>query len=145
MAIDRIGGLNSGNYSSSSVQSKTPEIHVSTIPNSEAGGRTDITLSKSKDGKDGQYNRETYDPGTVRTDKDVSPEKIKAAVDDLNKQIKIKHTQCSFKYHDDTNRISITVTDSETHEVIKEIPPEKALDMLAKAWELAGLMVDEKR
>ena len=57
----------------------------------------------------------------------------------------MKHTSLSFKYHDDTNRISITVTDKDTDEVIREIPPEKALDMLAKAWELAGLMVDEKR
>jgi flagellar protein FlaG len=29
--------------------------------------------------------------------------------------------------------------------VIKELPPEKTLDMIAKVWELAGLMVDEKR
>lgn len=87
--------------------------------------------------------------GSVQTEKDVSPEKVKAAVDDLNRHVKqantMKHTALSFKYHDDTNRISITVTDSDTDEVIREIPPEKALDMLAKAWELAGLMVDEKR
>ncbi|MCM1171669.1 MAG: flagellar protein FlaG [Clostridium sp.] len=81
--------------------------------------------------------------------KDVTPEQAKAAVEDLNRQVKqpkiIKHTQLSFKYHEDTNRISITVTDSDTDEVIREIPPEKALDMLAKAWEMAGLLVDEKR
>ena len=33
----------------------------------------------------------------------------------------------------------------DTDEVIKEIPSEKALEMLAKAWELAGIMVDERR
>ena len=32
-----------------------------------------------------------------------------------------------------------------TEEVIKEFPPEKTLDMIAKVWEMAGLMVDEKR
>ncbi|MCM1083010.1 MAG: flagellar protein FlaG [Clostridium sp.] len=81
--------------------------------------------------------------------KNVTPEQAKAAVEDLNRQVKqpkiIKHTQLSFKYHEETNRISITVTDSDTDEVIREIPPEKALDMLAKAWEMAGLLVDEKR
>ena len=35
--------------------------------------------------------------------------------------------------------------EKETKEVIKELPPEKTLDMIAKAWELAGLLVDEKR
>ena len=79
----------------------------------------------------------------------IAPDKIKAAVDDLNKTVKqaspLHHTQLSFKYHEDTNRISITVTDSDTDEVIREIPPEKTLDMLAKAWEMAGLLVDERR
>ena len=79
----------------------------------------------------------------------IAPDKIKAAVDDLNKTVKqaspMHHTQLSFKYHEDTNRISITVTDSDTDEVIREIPPEKPLDMLAKAWEMAGLLVDERR
>lgn len=76
---------------------------------------------------------------------DVSPEKVRSAVEDINKQIKQTHTFCQFAYHDDTNRITITVKDADTGDVIREIPPEKTLDMIAKAWELAGLMVDEKR
>ena len=28
---------------------------------------------------------------------------------------------------------------------IKELPPEKTLDMIAKVWEMAGILVDEKR
>lgn len=76
---------------------------------------------------------------------EVSPEKIKNAVSEINKKIRLTHTQCEFKYHEKTNRIMITVKDSETDEVIKEIPPEKTLDMIAKSLELAGLLVDEKR
>jgi len=87
------------------------------------------------------------DRAAVQSDKEISPEKVRSAVDDLNKQIRqnVKHTGLSFKYHDETNRISITVRDTDTDEIIREIPPEKALDMLAKAWEMAGLLVDEKR
>ena len=29
--------------------------------------------------------------------------------------------------------------------LIKELPPEKTLDMIAKVWEMAGILVDEKR
>jgi len=76
---------------------------------------------------------------------DVSPDKVKEAINEINKKIRPTNTQCEFKYHEKTNRISITVRDRETDEVIKEIPPEKTLDMIAKAWELAGLMVDERR
>lgn len=93
-----------------------------------------------------EQEKKKQDDDAVQTEgKEVPTERIKSAVDTLNKQIAMRHTNCSFKYHDDTNRISITVKDTDTDEVIREIPAEKALDMLAKAWELAGLMVDEKR
>jgi len=76
---------------------------------------------------------------------DVSPDKVKEAINEINKKIRPTNTQCEFKYHEKTNRISITVRDRETDEVIKEIPPEKTLDMIAKSLELAGILVDEKR
>ncbi|MBE5874939.1 MAG: flagellar protein FlaG, partial [Lachnospiraceae bacterium] len=41
--------------------------------------------------------------------------------------------------------VTIKIVDRTTKEVIKELPPEKTLDMIAKVWELAGIMVDEKR
>ncbi|MDD4707168.1 MAG: flagellar protein FlaG, partial [Firmicutes bacterium] len=40
--------------------------------------------------------------------------------------------------------IMVKVINDETDEIIREIPPEKILDMVAKIWELAGLMVDRK-
>jgi flagellar protein FlaG len=39
----------------------------------------------------------------------------------------------------------IKIVDRDSKKVIKELPPEKTLDMIAKVWELAGLLVDEKR
>ena len=30
-------------------------------------------------------------------------------------------------------------------ELAKELPPEKTLDMIAKVWEMAGILVDERR
>ena len=55
------------------------------------------------------------------------------------------NTVAEFSYNEPTKRIAIKIKNKETNEVIKEIPSEKALEMLAKAWELAGIMVDEKR
>ena len=48
-------------------------------------------------------------------------------------------------YHEATKRISVKIVDNDTKEIIREIPPEKTLDMISKMWELAGLVVDEKR
>lgn len=54
------------------------------------------------------------------------------------------NTIAEFGYNDPTNRITIKIKDKDTDEVIKEIPSEQALEMLAKAWEIAGMLVDEK-
>lgn len=70
-----------------------------------------------------------------------------ATIDDAVKSAnrKMMHTRCEYSYHKKTNRVSIKVLDADTQEVIREIPPEKSLDMLQKMWELAGILVDEKR
>lgn len=70
-------------------------------------------------------------------------EKIKKVVEEINKQN--SNSEAIFGIHDATNRVTIKIVDKDTKEVIKEFPPEKTLDMIAKAWEMAGLMVDEKR
>ena len=94
--------------------------------------------------KDGNE-QELYKKDDGKDLKDVSPEKVKDAISEINKKIAPTHTECAFKYHEKTHRISITVKDKETDKVIREIPPEKTLDMIAKTLELAGLLVDEKR
>ena len=71
--------------------------------------------------------------------------KMKDAIDKVNKKIVPTKTRCEFSYHEDTKRVSIKVIDQNTEEVIREIPPEETLDMLSKMWELAGILVDERR
>lgn len=70
-------------------------------------------------------------------------EAIKKAVDNLNKSM--KNTSAIYGIHEGTNRVTIKIVDKQTKEVIKELPPEKTLDMISRVWELAGILVDEKR
>ena len=70
---------------------------------------------------------------------------LKKAVDDINKSALADQSEAVFGIHEKTNRVTIKIIDKKTKEVIKEFPPEKTLDMIAKVWEMAGLMVDEKR
>lgn len=69
-------------------------------------------------------------------------EKIKKAIEKMNSQL--PHSEAKFGIHEATNRVMIKLVDKDTQEVIKEIPPEKTLDMIAKCMELAGVLVDEK-
>lgn len=73
----------------------------------------------------------------------ASPKSVEDAVKRANN--KMSKTHCEFSYNEDVNRVSITVHDDVTGEVVREIPPEESLKMLEKMWEITGLMVDEKR
>lgn len=65
------------------------------------------------------------------------------AAEQLSK--KMQNCEALFGIHEETNRVTIKIVNKDTKEILKEFPPEKTLDMIAKAWELAGLMIDEKR
>lgn len=70
---------------------------------------------------------------------------LRKAIAEMNKKINNSNEEAVFGIHEKTNRITIKILDKDTKEVIKEFPPEKTLDMIAKLWEVAGILVDEKR
>ena len=72
-------------------------------------------------------------------------ESLKKAVAEMNRKINNSNEEAVFGIHEKTNRITIKIVDKDTKEIIKEFPPEKTLDMIAKVWEMAGILVDEKR
>ena len=71
-------------------------------------------------------------------------EKVMKAISEMNKKM-TSNTEAVFGIHEDTNRITIKLVDRTTKETIKELPPEKTLDMIAKVWEMAGMLVDERK
>lgn len=72
----------------------------------------------------------------------IDNESVKKVIEKLN--VQFPNAEAKFGIHEATNRVMITLVDKETQEVIKEIPPEKTLDMIVKRMELAGVLVDEK-
>ena len=74
--------------------------------------------------------------------REISNEQIKKAVTDMNKRM--QNTVCQYGVHEGTGRVTIKMIDKETKDVIKEIPAEETLELIAKAWELAGIMIDKR-
>ena len=70
--------------------------------------------------------------------------KIKKAISEMTKKVQ-SNAEAVFGIHEKTNRVTIKMVDKETKKVIKEFPPDETLDMIAKVWEIAGILVDEKR
>jgi len=82
---------------------------------------------------------------TENQNRQPTPDEIKTAISSANRRAHFGHTNAQFSYHEATKRISVKIVDEDTNEVIREIPPEETLEMISKMWELAGIMVDEKR
>ena len=67
------------------------------------------------------------------------------AIEKANAKLNGVSAEFEFSIHEQTKQIMVKVLNAETKEVIREIPPEKILDMVAHIWELAGIFVDERR
>jgi len=89
--------------------------------------------------------RVTKEDNARFTEEKVSDAFLEKAIDRANFTFEIQNRSLRFKIHERTNEVIVKVVDSETEEVIREIPPEKLLDMFANMLELAGLIVDERR
>ena len=89
---------------------------------------------------------ETADTKGVENSKEkISVEFLDKAINKANSTMKAQNRYMVFRVHEKTKDIMVKVIDSETHEVVREIPPEKLLDMFANMLEMAGLIVDERR
>lgn len=86
-------------------------------------------------------NGDFFDAGTLSG---YSKEQIDKAIEDANRLLVGKNTKFSYKIHEDTQRIIIELKDIQTDEVVKEIPPQKMLDIIADIWKQTGIIVDKK-
>ena len=102
--------------------------------------RTPITLESVR-GKDAEPDMDEKIQEFLDGQKFVH-DKIRKSLDDYSSRM--GNYEAKFGMHEATNRVMIKLVDKDTKEVIKELPPEKTLDMIAKCLEQAGILVDEK-
>ncbi|WP_232219590.1 flagellar protein FlaG [Carnobacterium pleistocenium] len=77
-------------------------------------------------------------------DSEITKEEIEQTVEKVNHFLIGLKTQFDYKIHEDTGRTVVRLIDKQTEEVIKEIPPERMLDILASIWDSAGILLDRK-
>lgn len=71
-------------------------------------------------------------------------DKAKQMTDSMNTFLESANTQLRFKFHEKLKEYYVTIVDSKTDEVIREIPSKKLLDIHAAMREFVGLLVDRK-
>jgi flagellar protein FlaG len=150
-----INSINSAISQATGYNTSAPEpvSNVAAVPSEGMESARRIVQESSESSKDQENNQEqsrNYDSPNMENIQEAlgnsktASEEIKKAVDEINKKM-IDHSEAIFGIHEKTNRVTIKIVDKDTKKVIKELPPEKTLDMLAKVWEMAGILVDEKR
>lgn len=85
-------------------------------------------------------NRKAKEPLTPEALREAMEESAKA----LNKTLEYINTRLSFQIHEETDRLMARIIDVKTLEVIKEMPPEEFLDLIARIREMVGLLIDER-
>ena len=104
----------------------------------------DPTTAKIQEVKDQDPNAsEDGQNSLFEQQREASQDQLKKALENLNK--KMANAEAVYGIHEGTNRVTIKLVDKDTKETIKELPAEKTLDMIARVWEMAGILVDEKR
>lgn len=74
----------------------------------------------------------------------ISKEQLEKAVNTMNDFLEVQHKASKFVFHEGLDKYYVKLVDSETEEVIKEIPPERLLDAFYEMQKLTGMIVDEK-
>ncbi len=116
-------------------QTEKPESATSSVQAAEQVDKTTNIVENAQE-------KGQSENGEQSKDQQANVEQIRKAVEKLNKNL--SNSEAVFGIHEDTNRVTIKIVDKSTKEVLKELPPEKTLDMIAKVWELAGILIDER-
>ncbi|MEY9971874.1 flagellar protein FlaG [Lysinibacillus sp. RC46] len=71
-------------------------------------------------------------------------DELKQAVNTVNEFLEVDHRRSKFVLHEGLDKYFIQLVDSDTEEVIKEIPPKELLDAFYEMQKQVGMIVDEK-
>jgi len=104
-----------------------------------------VVDTKASEQKQGYKDEKDLGQKEVDPTLQASQNSLKSNIEKVNNRLRNLKTNCEFSYHEETHTICIKVIDEESKEVIREIPPEKTLDMIVKMWDLMGLFVDTKK
>lgn len=115
-------------------------IHTQSNQTIQNPNQTFITTHLNK-----QPNNEIQDQFTyLANNPQQLRQKIEDIVDKFNKTAVIFDRSLKFQIHDKLNTPIVTVIDTVSNKVIREIPPKEILDLYAKMQDYLGLIFDKK-
>ena len=75
---------------------------------------------------------------------DIQKEQLEEHVNQLDEIVRTYTQEFNFEIHEGTERYYVEVIDSIEDEIIREIPPEEILDIVARIEDMIGLVIDAR-
>ncbi len=72
-------------------------------------------------------------------------ERLQYEVERLNETSELYNIGLRFSIHEETERVVVQVYNRKDNEVIRQIPPDKVLNLAAQIQQMIGLLLDEER
>ena len=128
------------NVQSASIQpAVTSQIQVKSTPTIEVKNNPDAPDRVSDSGAQvltiqGQESSSSRD----------AKNEIEAAVDELNNRLENQEIQVAFGVDNKSGRVVVSITDSSTGELIRQVPSEETLEFARNVEKGVGLLLDNK-
>lgn len=110
----------------------------------------DQTAYAQQNGTDLQVTPATHDDSSESSGKEeriykpFNKKQLTELVAEANKTLETKQTNLHYVLHDKLHQYYVQIEDSVTHQVLREIPPKKMMDMYAAIAEKLGLIVNKR-
>jgi uncharacterized FlaG/YvyC family protein len=122
------------------VSSIVPEVFEATLY-IQATGRPENTQTPSQSS---ETEKGLTEKSLKSLTKDFIKERLESAVVKASLKFPLVDRRFEIDIHEKTRGLIVKVIDAKTDEIVREIPPEKFLDLVAKIWEITGLLIDQR-
>ncbi|OON98148.1 MAG: hypothetical protein ATN36_01305 [Epulopiscium sp. Nele67-Bin005] len=117
------------------------EQDITAVKQAEVTQQKNVTAGDSNHAQN--QHKEKDQNGQSQQQPKFEPQELQSTINKANSQLKNTNSELSFSINEKTQQVLVKLVDSETKELIREIPPEKIVNMMAEMRENAGLFVNE--
>lgn len=105
---------------------------------------SEISTKQNEIEKDNKKVMELINVKKKKNEEKVSEDFIIKSIEETNEKLELADRKLEFSIHDKTKQIVVKVINTKNNEVVREIPSEKILDLVANMLEQSGLVVDQR-
>ena len=90
-----------------------------------------------------EFQKQEFETQKEKNDTEEQKNKLKELTQQLNKALSPLNTNITFNFSEDIDGLYITVSERDTNRLIRKIPSEEAMQLMAKMKEIVGIIFDK--